>query len=108
MIIVALSYILMGLFNYWPILIIFIFISSGIGLGIKPIYISYMNKYIPSNKRATILSTISMCRQITIVIGNIIIGFVMNYSSRIAIISLGILIGVFALISKVEEKHLKD
>lgn len=100
--------ILGGLTNYVPLIVLSIIVGGGFGLARKPLFISYMNKYIPSTKRATVLSTVSMFRMLAIAVVNPIIGMAVDVSLSYTLIALGILAIVFSLVSKVEENHLID
>ncbi len=101
-------FILGGLTNYIPLVIFAIIIGGGFGLARKPLFDSYMNKLIPSNERATVLSTISMFRRIFLVIVNPIVGLLTGWSLDYTLIILGTLAVLFSFISKVKEEHLID
>jgi MFS family permease len=101
-------FILAGLTTYVPVLIIAILLAGGIGLTRKPLLMSYMQKYIPSEKRATITSGISMIRTLSIAAANLVVGKLAQWSVTNTMILLGITAIAFAMISKVEEEHLID
>jgi len=88
--------------------IISMFLIGGFGLTLKPLFYSYMNKYIESDKRATVLSAVSMSRSIFAAITNIIFGYLVDWNIKYTLIGIGIITIFFALISRLEEKHLKD
>jgi MFS family permease len=71
-----------------------------------PVFSSYMNKYIPSEKRATVLSMASMLRTLAIVIVNPLIGLLADRSLTAAFYSLGASLIALAIFSRIEEKHL--
>ncbi|MBD3204654.1 MFS transporter [Candidatus Woesearchaeota archaeon] len=101
-------YILGGLFSNPLAVLSAIIIGGGFGLARRPLFTSYMNKYIESSERATVISTISMFQRLVLVIVNPIVGFLAEMSFDFTLILLGILALLFALISRVEEKHLID
>jgi MFS family permease len=101
-------FILAGSTTYLPILILAILLGGGIGLTRKPLLSSYMQKYIPSEKRATVTSGISMIRMISIAAANLVVGKLAQWSVTNTMILLGITAIAFAMISKVEEEHLID
>jgi len=85
-----------------------IIVSFTFSLPRIPIFSSYMNKFIPSDKRATILSLTSMLRTLAIVIINPIIGFLADWSIFYTMMILGGLILFSTFFSRIEEKHLID
>jgi MFS family permease len=101
-------FILIGLTTFAPLVIIGITFSAGFGLSRLPLFSSYMNKYIPSDKRATILSTTSMMRTLAIVIVNIIAGLLAESSIPNTLLVLGIAMVLFSFFSKIKEEHLID
>jgi MFS family permease len=101
-------FILGGLTTLTPLVLMVIIIGGGFGLSRVPLFQSYMNKYIPSSERATILSTISMFRRFALVIVNPIVGFLVDWSFNYTLIILGVTAVIFSFISKIEEDHLLD
>ncbi|MBN2421750.1 MFS transporter [Candidatus Woesearchaeota archaeon] len=85
-----------------------IILVAGFGLSRRPLFISYMNKFIPSSERATILSAVSMVRRLVLVIVNPIVGLLADWSLNFTLIILGCAAILFSLISRVEEEHLID
>lgn len=106
--ITGIMFIIGGLTSFTPIVLGVIFIGGGFGLSRRPLFASYMNKYIPSPKRATVLSTISMLRQIVLVVINPIVGVLADWSLNYTLIILGVTAVIFSFVSKVEEHHLID
>jgi len=82
--------------------------SSGFGLSRGPLFSSYMNKYIPSDKRATVLSTTSMLRTFSIVLVNLAAGFLTDWSIPYTLAILGVAIVAFSFLSRLREEHLID
>ncbi len=106
--ITGVMFIIGGLTTFIPLVLLAIILSGGFGLSRRPLFVSYMNKYIPSPKRATVLSTISMIRRFALVIINPAVGLLVDWSLNYTLIILGVAAIVFSLISKVEESHLID
>lgn len=107
-IIVIVTFILVAI---WPNIItisILIIFGGGFGLTRLSLMSTYMNKFIPSNQRATILSSISMFRRFALVILNPIIGFTADHSLRIAALVVGLLPLVIFLFSPIEQEMLED
>lgn len=101
-------FIIGGLTNFLPLVLLSIVLGGGFGLSRTPLFISYMNKHIPSAKRATVLSTVSMLRRFALVVVNPLVGLLVDWSLNYALIILGAAAIAFALLSKVEENHLID
>jgi len=70
--------------------------AGGLGLTRLDLLSAYMNKFIPSEQRATILSSISMLRRFLLVVLNPIVGFIADKSLVLALCLMGALsLGVF-------------
>jgi MFS family permease len=107
-IIVILAFLLVAA---WPNLItisILIIFGGGFGLTRLPLMSSYMNKFIPSEQRATILSSISMFRRFFLVILNPLIGFTADHSLRLAALVVGLLPIALFFVSPIEQEMLDD
>jgi MFS family permease len=101
-------FILLGATSYAPVVIAGIILCTGFGLSRGPLFSNYMNKYIPSDKRATILSTTSMLRTFSIVIVNSVSGLLADWSIPNTLLVLGIATIVFSFFSKIKEEDLID
>lgn len=88
--------------------IICIAIIAAFGLTRKTLYFNYIHKFIPSTRRATVLSSISMLSSFSMAVNNIVMGFLVKWDLTYALIILGAVIIVLGLLSRIEEKHLKD
>jgi MFS family permease len=100
--------ILAGIANHVYIFMGAVIVLTGFGISRRPLFYSYMNKYIPSNKRATVMSTVSMLGTISIAITYPLIGRSAEWSLNYTMIMLGIVVILFSLISRVEESMLID
>ncbi|MBM3233378.1 MFS transporter [Candidatus Pacearchaeota archaeon] len=95
--------------SYSPVLaIVSMMVIAGFGLSRKRLYFNYMHKYIPSTKRATVISSVSMIYRLAMTLNNIIMGFLVNWNLQYALYILGATVIFLALLIKIEEKHLKD
>ena len=106
--ITGILYILLSITRFAPLVITAIILSAGFGLSRGPLFSNYMNKHIPSDKRATVLSTTSMLRTFSIVIVNITAGLLADWSIPNTLMILGIAIIIFSFLSKIKEEHLID
>lgn len=98
-----------GLTNFLPVVIIVILTVCGFAMTRRTLMVNYMNKHIPSEKRATVISSVSMLISIGKMVSFPLIGIIIEkLSLDWALIILGSLTLIFAFISKVEEKHLLD
>jgi MFS family permease len=101
-------FIILGLTTLAVVVIPAIILAAGFGLSRGPLFMSYMNKFIPSDKRATILSTTSMFRTFSIVIANLTAGTLVGWSVSNSLMILGAVIIIFSLFSKIREEDLID
>jgi MFS family permease len=105
-VITGIFFIIGGLTSWLPVVLAVIIIGGGFGLSRSVLLVNYMNKYVPSPQRATVLSTVSMFRRLALVIVNPFVGLLVDWSLNNTLIILGAAALIFSLVSKVEEKHL--
>ena len=82
-----------------PIVIILILIAAGFGLTREPLFSSYMNKYISSDKRATVMSCINMMKTFCLVLINPFAGLMADWSISNTLLILGVIAIGFAIVS---------
>jgi MFS family permease len=70
---------------------IFLLLAGGFGLTRFEYMSSYMNKLIPSSERATVLSSVSMFRRLSLIFLNPVVGFLAEGSLRSAYFFVGLL-----------------
>ncbi|MBI2141897.1 hypothetical protein HYU15_00210, partial [Candidatus Woesearchaeota archaeon] len=104
----GMAFIIGGITTFVPAVVLAIIAGGAFGLSRDVLFTSYMNKYIPSEKRATVLSTVYMISGVVKVLVVPIVGFLAEWSLSYTLIILGAAAIIFALISKVEEEHLID
>jgi MFS family permease len=104
----GIGFIGLGVFNSAWATVTMIIVTAGFGLSRTPLYISYMNRFIPSDKRATILSATSMARNIGIGLGNLAAAATAQWSIQHMMIINGAIILLFTLATRVKEEHLTD
>ena len=105
--IVVLSFMLVAA---WPNMITFsisVIFGGGFGLTRLPLMSVYMNKFIPSEQRATILSSISMFRRFGLVLLNPLIGFTADHSLRLAALVVGLLPLAIVMFSPIKQEMLE-
>jgi len=107
-IITGVVFIIGGLTTFIPVVVLVIILGGGFGLSRRPLFVSYMNRYIPSSERATVLSTISMFRRFSLVAVNPVIGIIADWSLNYTLVILGATAILFSLISRVQEEYLID
>lgn len=95
-------------FQLLPLMLVAIVLVIAFGVTRAPLLISYMNKYIPSSERATILSIINMFQTLSFVIVYPLVGFSADWSLIMTLIILGIAGIGFSLMSRVKEEYLID
>ncbi len=79
---------------------------AGFGLSRATLFAAAMNRHIPSKRRATVLSTISMLRTLGIVVGNGLGGLAVGLSLHGTAAGAGIAILVFVALASVGREHL--
>ncbi|MEN8906484.1 MAG: MFS transporter [Clostridiales bacterium] len=106
--IAGIGFIMIILFKNPIVVSFFIIIVAGFGLSRNPLFSNYMNKYIESDNRATVLSVVSMFRTLMIFFINLIAGILSDWSINKTLLIVGITLIVFSFISKIREDHLID
>lgn len=100
----ALPFFLVALFPSLAAVGIFIALSGGFGMTRIELMSAYMNTHIPSEQRATVLSSISMLRRFTLMLLNPLVGFLANWSLPAALVFVGLLpLSVFLFSPMTEE-----
>lgn len=107
-IIVGFSFILMAFVQNIFVIIGLILTIAMFGLTRKVIHQSYLNKFIDSHNRATVLSIISMGYSLGMAIMNVFLGFITEWNMDIGLIIVGSMIIIFSIISRIEEEYLID
>lgn len=97
-----------GLTTFTPLVILAIILSFSFGLSRRPLFSSYLNKYIESENRATVLSAVSMIEKFATAIIYPVIGLLLDWSLNWTLIILGTAAIIFAFLSRVKEEHLID
>ncbi|MBN1785957.1 MAG: MFS transporter [Candidatus Methanofastidiosa archaeon] len=88
--------------------VILILVISGLGFTRSVLFQSYFNKFIESDNRATVLSTISMLSVFVRAVTYPLFGMLVEWSLRNAIFIIGALTMLFTALSRVREEHLVD
>jgi len=101
-------FVVLGLTSSIILSIISMSFIAAFGITRKMLYSSYMHKFIPSSKRATVISSISMLYALTMAINNIVMGYLVKLNMKYALIILGVAVIGFASFSRIEERHLRD
>jgi MFS family permease len=87
---------------------LFLLFAGGFGLTRIELMFVYMNKFIPSEQRATILSSISMFKRFILVILNPLVGLVADKSLTIALLLIGVLSLSVFIFSPLKEETLES
>ncbi len=102
----GLAMMLVGMANSWWILIPAILAAFALSLPRVAIYGAQLNVFIPSEQRATVLSFVSMCRTLAIVMLNPLTGWGADRSLTWTFVVLGTLLCLATVFSRIEERHL--
>ena len=104
----GIAFILLGLSRTVWMVVILLMAITGFGMTRFVLFQNYLNKHIESENRATVLSTISMADRLMRALLYPLIGLLVEWSLNYTLMILGVLIIIFALISRVREEHLID
>lgn len=105
---IGISFIIMAISRNIIISVIAMALISAFGISRKTLFQNYMNKYIDSHNRATVLSVVSMLYSLSSAILNVIWGYLVDWNLTITLIIIGSLAIILALFSKIKEEHLID
>ncbi len=100
------AYIGLGITHQVPAVVILILLASTFGLSRPVLFGAFLNRHIPSAKRATVLSTVSMARTMTIGLVYPIVGLLADASLSLAIIVLGSAMILLTFASRIRDEHL--
>jgi len=103
-VITSVAFLITAAFPNIVTVILLIVLAGGFGLTRLELMSAYMNRFIPSEQRATVLSSISMFRRFTLVFLNPVIGFTADHSLRFALIVVGLLPWLVFLFSPLEQE----
>lgn len=102
----GLMYIICGLTLYVPIIVGAMCIISAAFHIREPFFNHYMNQLIPSKKRATVLSVVSMMSSVSVILGYIVTGALLDWSVQNTMLIIGAILLAMALFSKVTDEIL--
>lgn len=102
----GLSFLLLASTRWLPLVIVGIIVGFTFSLPRIPLFSAYINHHVPSERRATVLSFVSMVRTLGIVVMNPLIGLLAEWSlsGTMAVLGAGLL--ALAAGSRIEERHL--
>ena len=104
----ALCMILLGMTESMPLAVLLIVLIGGFGLSRLTLMYNYMQKFIESKFRATVISTASMVTSILVAAVYLISGYLVEWSLDYSLMIMGVLVLVISLFSRVKEEHLID
>lgn len=84
-----------------------IFLLGGVKILRQPLFDHYMNRYIKSKDRSTVLSAISMFNRIILMVLYPIVGLISDVSIYHALAFLGVATILFAFLARVDERYLQ-
>jgi len=99
------GFILLGLTSNALFSVILIILIGGLGIPRYVLFSNYMNKYIKSSNRATVLSTVGMFRSLGMAIAYPLVGLLTEWSFSYTFIIIGVLCVAITLLSRVKEEH---
>lgn len=102
------AFFLVGLVPTIATIVLFLVFAGGFGYTRMDLMTSYMSPFIPSDKRATVLSTISMTRRFWLVLLNPVVGFLADFSLHGVLLMLGLLPLAMVFFSPVEHSVFEE
>jgi uncharacterized membrane protein HdeD (DUF308 family) len=105
-IIPGIAFILMALIHYLPVSIPLILIVIGFGFSRSLMFVKSINQQIETENRATVISTINMIASLIRAILYPLVGYLVMWNLNITFIVLGVLIIIFALLSRIKSDNL--
>ena len=103
---IGIGYIMTGMSESIGLNIAGFILGAGIGMSYQVLSINYMNKHIPSDKRATIISTGMMMRQGAVMLTNPLMGYGGDHNMSATLLIIGGLALLWCFISPLHEKDL--
>jgi MFS family permease len=100
------SFLLLAATRWLPLVIVGIIVGFTFSLPRIPLFSAYINHHVPSERRATVLSFVSMVRTLGIVVINPLIGLLAEWSLSWTMAILGAGLIALAAGSRIEEQHL--
>ncbi len=98
-------YLLMAVINRsWPAVLLFCLLWGAIPIK-EPLFAGYLNRHIPNEQRATVLSLVNTLKSIYIALWGLIIGRVAEISLSLLFGAIGILVLGSALLLRIDERH---
>ncbi len=107
-IIPAICFVLLAISTRWYVVIPAIITGMAFGMTRKTPMISYINKFVESEARATVISFITLARSLLISVVNPMVGKGMDVSLNATLLIVGLLLLITALASRIEEHMLLD
>jgi len=104
----GIMFVIGGLTTYLPLVLLSILLIGSLGLSRDVLLQNYMNKYIPTPKRATILSASNMLKTFSIAAVNPFVGLLADFDFNATLIILGLAAIAWGLMSEMQETMLKD
>lgn len=104
----SVTFILVAAFPSLVTVFALLIFAGGFGLTRMELMKAYMNKFIPSEKRATVLSSVAMFRSLSLIFLNPLIGFTADHSLRLAALVIGLLPLAVFFFSPIEQEMFED
>ncbi len=106
--IIGILFLLVAAFPSVLTVLLFVVIGGGLSMSRSTLINVYMNKHIPSEQRATVLSSITMVSRITLAITGPLVGIMADHSLRGTIFIVGLLPLAVFLFSPLKQEVLEE
>lgn len=104
----GLAYLGLAAASHAVVVVGLIVIAAMFGLTRPTVFLAFLNAHIPSEQRATILSTVSMVRTLAIALINPVAGMLADWSMSTALAIFGAAALVLAILTRAGEGHLPE
>jgi len=105
---VGILFIVVAIFPNIVTVLLFVVIGGGLSVSRSTLISTYMNKHIPSEQRATVLSSIGMLSRITLAVFGPLVGLMADHSLRGTIFIVGLLPLAVFLFSPLKKEILEE
>lgn len=102
------GFVIMGIAQRVWIAIVGMLLLSAFGMTRRTLFQSYMNKFVDSHHRATVMSVVAMFYSLSAAMMNVCLGYLVDWNLRITLMMVGGAVIAFAVFSRVREEHLLD
>jgi len=103
----GIMFVVAGVTTYLPLILLSILVIGGFGLTRETLVQHYMSRYIPTSRRATVMSTANMLKTFAIAAVNPFVGMAADWNFSSTLVILGAVAIVWGLMTRTQEQMLQ-